>query len=345
MCLRSLKDKIEAKRVLVCSTRAMEKNIDIVIERRFKKHGMSWTTKGANNLLKLRILCYTKNYGGILDKRVKLWGGLFPLGHTAFFGIGGYTAGLLMVRLHITSFWLLAPAGIVVAGITGGLFAIIALRSKGLLFSIITMAECQLLVTAATRWTDVTGGDNGLIGIPKPDLNIFGLNNLNQTSFYILVLIVTLICYFLMYRIIKSPFGLALQGNRDDEGRLAHLGYNTWLFKFIAFIIAGGFAGIAGVLFASVNGVMVPAHMGVVTSVLAVLMIIMGGNRIIFGPVLGAVVVAGLENVVSLYTPQRWPLILGCIFVVTVMFLRGGLTPYLIKLWGRINLGHGSNKA
>jgi branched-chain amino acid transport system permease protein len=229
-----------------------------------------------------------------------------------------------------------------VSAFTGFAFAAIALRSRGLLFSIITMALCTLLVTLATKSGDVTGGDNGLPGIALPSLNIPGLV-LNQASFYILVLVVTLLCYFLMYRIIKSPYGLALQGIRDDEGRMAHLGYNTLLFKLSAFAIAGGFAGLAGVMFASCNGVMVPAHLGVVTSVIAILMVIMGGMRNIYGPVVGAVVVVGLENVVSLWNPERWPLILGCIFVITVLFLRGGLTPYILRLWRRVTKRHGSN--
>jgi branched-chain amino acid transport system permease protein len=269
------------------------------------------------------------------------WGGMFPLGHAAFFGAGGYIAGIMIVRAGITSFWLLVPAAAIAGAITGAAFAVIALRSKGLLFSIITMALCTVLVTLATRSTDITGGDNGLVGITYPVL--FPGLELNLTTFYVLVLVLTLLVWFLNYRIIKSPFGLALQGIRDDEGRMAHLGYNTWLFKFSAFALAGGIAGFGGMLFASCNNVMVPQHLGVITSVTAVLMVIMGGNRSVFGPVVGAVVVTGLETIFTIYLSDRWPLILGCIFVITVMFLRGGLTPYILKLWGKVTKRDGSD--
>ena len=267
--------------------------------------------------------------------------GLFPLGHAAFLGLGGYSAGILVTVFGIRSFWVVAPISILAAAFVAAIFGIIALQAKGLLFSFITMALGQLLVNVAIKWRTVTGGSNGLIGIPLPDLGIPGVT-MNQTSFYFLVLIVFFVCFILIYRLIHSPFGLALQGIRDDEGRLAHLGYNTWLYKVIAFVIAGAFGGTAGVLFGPCNGIMDPSNLGVTTSVIAVLMVIIGSARIVYGPIVGAAVITIFENLSSVYTPERWPLILGCIFVGTVMFLRGGITIHLSRLWKRISQQNGS---
>lgn len=262
--------------------------------------------------------------------------GLFPLGHAAYLGLGGYSAGILVTVLGIRSFWVVAPVSILITAFVAAIFGIIALQTKGLLFAFITMALGQLLVNIAIKWRTVTGGSNGLIGIPLPDLGIPGVT-LNQTSFYFLVLIVFVVCFLLMYRLIHSPFGLALQGIRDDEGRLSHLGYNTWLYKIIAFVIAGAFAGTAGVLFGPCNGIIDPSSLGVTTSVIAVLTVIIGGMRIVYGPIIGSAVITTLENLSSIYTPERWPLILGGIFVITVMYLRGGITTHLIRLWKRIS--------
>jgi branched-chain amino acid transport system permease protein len=116
------------------------------------------------------------------------------------------------------------------------------------------------------------------------------------------------------------------------------LGYNTWLYKYIAFIIAGLFAGVAGVLFAHWNKLIAPTHLGLLTSVLGLLLVIIGGAGTLAGPLIGAGVVMLLEFYASLYTPERWPLILGATFVVSFMFLRSGILPHLSRLWEKVRL-------
>jgi branched-chain amino acid transport system permease protein len=268
--------------------------------------------------------------------------GLFPLGHAAFLGLGGYCAGILVVVLGVQSFWVVAPISILATAFVAALFGLISFQTQGLLFSFMTMALGQLLVNVAVKWRSVTGGSNGLIGIPLPDLGIPGIT-MNQTSFYFLVLIIFIVCFFLMDRLVRSPFGIALQGIRDEEGRSSHLGYNTWLYKMLIFIIAGAFAGISGVLFGPCNGIMDPQSLGVTTSVMAVLMVIIGGSGTVHGPVIGAAVITILENISSIYAPERWPLILGGIFVATVMFIRGGINDIMgraleqmkVSIWKR----------
>lgn len=274
-----------------------------------------------------------------------IWGytGLLSLGHAAFFGVAGYAAGILIINYGIESFWLVAPAAILITTLVAALFGVIALRVSGIYFLLVTLALGQLVNSVGVKWKSVTGGSDGLPGIPFPALGLSWFT-WNTTYFYYFVLLVFVICYFLLYRIIKSPFGHALQGIRDNEPRMQSLGYNTWLYKYIIFIIAGSFAGVAGVLFASFLGMMAPQHAGVTTSVLVMLMVIIGGKTVFFGPVIGAAVIILLEYFSSIIVPLRWPLILGGALVASVMFLRGGISIYLIKLWEKVRSGYGSFK-
>lgn len=265
-----------------------------------------------------------------------LWGysGLFSLGHAGFFGVAGYTSGLLMTKMNIHSLWFILPAGTLMAGLAAAVIGVIVLRVSGIYFLLITFAMGELLYSVALKWTSVTGGGNGLPGIQYPNIGIaeFGLGTL---SYYYLVAALTGVCLLGMYRLVKSPFGYALHGIKGDEYRMQCLGYNTWRHKYVIFVIAGLFAGMAGTLFASYSGLMAPEHLGVKTSTLAMLMVIIGGDRIFWGPVLGAAVVVLIEHYASLYVPARWPLILGGVFVAAVMFLRGGISIYLTNIWSR----------
>jgi branched-chain amino acid transport system permease protein len=164
---------------------------------------------------------------------------------------------------------------------------------------------------------------------------------MDETSFYYFVLVILIICAFLMYRFITSPFGRALQGIREDERLMQHLGYNTWLSKYITFIVAGLFAGVAGILFGHSNSILVSSNLSVTMSTMVMLMVIIGGSTTVFGPVIGAAVVLFLQYYASILTPERWPLVLGGAFVVSVMFLRGGVSIYLLRLWNIIKRRYG----
>lgn len=264
------------------------------------------------------------------------WGytGLISLGHAAFFGVAGYTTGILIIRFGIESFWLVAPISILMATLVAAVFGVIALRVSGTYFLLVTLALGQLVYSIAMKWTPVTGGSNGLVGIPPPALGI--PIAWTSTSYFYFVFLFFIICSFILNQIVNSPFGHALQGIRESEPRMRSLGYNTWLYKYIAFIIAGLFAGVAGVLFAYYLGMMSPSYCSVTTSTLVALMIIMGGKRVFWGPAVGATVIIFLEYFSSIFVPERWPLILGGAFVVSVMFIRQGISIYLIKLWEKV---------
>jgi len=263
--------------------------------------------------------------------------GLFSLGHAAFFGVGAYTTAILATRLGVTSFWLLLPAGALAAALAAATLGVVALRVSGVYFLFVTLALGELLVAAANGWVGLTGGSNGIFGVPYPGL-LPGAR-LSQLGMLYLALAVFAAAAAALWAIARSPFGLALQGIRDDEGRMRQLGYDTWRFKYLAFVIAGAFAGVAGVLFAPFSSTVVPGFLGATTSSLLMLMVIIGSARVFWGPVLGAAIILFLQYYVSLIVPERWPLVLGLAFVLAVLLVPGGIGARLDALWDRVRYG------
>lgn len=259
------------------------------------------------------------------------YAGLWHFGHAGLFGVGAYTTGILINHFDITSFWLSAPAGILMAALVAAIFGFIALRMATFYFFIVTFSLGQLIFGLAMQWVDMTGGIDGLPGIPYPDLG-FSFS-FSPISYYYFTLVIVAVSAVLLYLITKSPFGYSLQGIRESETRMRILGYNTWLHKYIAFIIAGLFAGVAGVLYIHFNGLITPANTDFATSGLLVFMVIIGGAGTLWGAAIGSALILSLQYFVSLFTPERWPLIVGVIFVVAVMFLRGGISRQLLRLW------------
>ena len=147
---------------------------------------------------------------------------------------------------------------------------------------------------------------------------------------------VFVISFLVLRQIVNSPFGQALEGIREDETRMRHLGYNTWLYKYIAFIIGGFFAGVAGVFFAHWMSIIQPYNLGITFSALALVFVIIGGAGTLVGPVIGVVLVSCIEYVSSMYVADRWPLILGVLFVLTITFLRGGVYKHLTNFWKKV---------
>lgn len=259
--------------------------------------------------------------------------GLFSLGHAAYFGAGAFAIGALSLHSGISSLWVGAPVAVLVAGLVAAILGIIALRVSGVYFLLITFALGQLLYSLAWKWSWLKSpGAEGIAGIGKPGLGIEWFH-WSATSFYYFVLLVFIVCFLLIYLNMRSPFGLALRGVRECEGRMRCLGYHAWLYKYVAFIVAGLFAGVAGVLFAYHNGLVLPVHVDVTTSTLVMLMVIIGGAGTLFGPLIGAVVIVFVEFFASVLSPERWPLILGAVFVVSVMYLRGGIAHHLSAIW------------
>ena len=254
--------------------------------------------------------------------------GLISLGHAAYLGVGGYTVGILMTHFGLHSLGLLFLSALIMSAIIAAVIGFIALRVIGMHFILITIAFGQLLFAIAVKWRSLTGSTDGLIGITYPAIDFIRFR-WTSFGFHYLILLIFIICYGLMYLITNSSFGYALVGIRENEPRMQGLGYHTWFYKYMAFIIGGAFAGVAGALFAPFYGIMVPSHFGLLTSSMAVLMVVLGSPGTLYGPFIGSFLIVLLEFFASIYSPERWPLILGGTFIVCITLFRGGVGIYL----------------
>jgi branched-chain amino acid transport system permease protein len=248
--------------------------------------------------------------------------GLPSMGHAAYFGAAGYATAFLFLA-GIKSFWLAALAGLVTGGLTACLFGLLAVRAYGPYFMIITVALSQVLWGIAFKWRSITGGDDGIPGIKRPSLGM-GFTVTSDLSFYYFAFIIFIIVFIALLVLARSPFGHALRGIRESESRMKALGYNVWLYKYVAFVIAGAFAGVSGVMWVYYTGYVNPSDTAMGTSVRGLIMLIIGGSGTAFGPVIGASVMVLLQNVVSSIT-QRWSLVLGIIYVLAVMLFSDGI--------------------
>jgi branched-chain amino acid transport system permease protein len=248
--------------------------------------------------------------------------GMASLGHAAYFGVAAYATGLLALKLG-WSVWLALPAGLLVAALTATLFGFLALRTRGSYFLMITLALSQVVWGIAFGWRSLTGGDDGLPEVPRPNLGLpWSLTD--ETPFYYFVLFCIGVGTFLLIRIVSSPFGFALRGIRESETRMLSLGYNVWRYKLAVFVLAATFAGLAGCLYVYYNRFVSPDYLQVVRSAEVLLMVILGGAGTLIGPAIGAALVVLLDNVVSTYT-ERWLLVLGVIYVIVALFAPRGI--------------------
>jgi branched-chain amino acid transport system permease protein len=173
------------------------------------------------------------------------------------------------------------------------------------------------------RWIPVTGGDNGISGIPNLLVHA-GIPLPGAAAFYYVTLFVLLASAALMALLVRSPFGLSLRGIRENEGRMKSLGFNTWLHCYLSFVIAGAFASVAGVMWAYYNGFVSPTYLDLTASSELFLMVTLGGPATLVGPVFGAGIIVLLKNVMSAYT-ARWLLILGIVYIVAILVAPKGL--------------------
>src|SRR5665213_425853 len=250
--------------------------------------------------------------------------GLASLGQAAYFGVGAYLTAILAARFHFGlgwDFWLVVLLGMLLGAALAALFGLFAIRATGVYFLMITLALGQCVWGLAYRWNSLTGGDNGINMSGRPS---FGLDLTNETTFFYLVFAFFVVSMGLLYVLVRSPFGRSLTGIRERELRMQILGYNTWLHKYIAFIIAGGFGGVAGVLWAHTNGHVSPETVVLTTSVDSLLMVVLGGAGTLVGATLGAAIVFGLREYLSTLGPW-WQYVLGSVYVLTVLYQPMGL--------------------
>jgi branched-chain amino acid transport system permease protein len=257
--------------------------------------------------------------------------GIASLGHAAFLGLGAYLTAILAVRYNFGlgwSFWLVVSGGIALGALTAAVFALFALRSRGVYFLMITLALSQCVWGLAYRWDSLTGGDNGLNLPGRPAFGPIHLGS--DTAFFYLVFAFFALSLLLLYVFVGSPLGKSLVGIREHETRMRILGYNVWLHKYIAFIVSGAFAGLAGVLWAHVSSEVSPEDVTLTTSVDALLMVVLGGPGTLLGGVLGAVIVLLLREYMSTIVPW-WPYVLGGMYVAIISYLPDGLLGTLMR--------------
>lgn len=278
----------------------------------------------ASRILILAILAMSLD---LLDGYV----GLTSLGHAAYLGVAAYLTGFVAIG-YSDNLLLLLAVGILSSALMGALFGLIVLRATGVYFLMLTLALAQVLWGIAWQWRSVTGGDDGLPGIPRPSLG--NLVFVSSSSFYILAVVMFLISAAILLRLVHSPFGLTLQGIRESSDRMAALGYNVWLHKYIAFVISSIFAGLSGVMLALQNGIVTPTQLSLHTSAIGLLMALIGGAGTMIGAIIGSVVVVVLEFGVSRYT-ERWITILGAIYILIVLFAPEGIYGPLKRLGQR----------
>jgi branched-chain amino acid transport system permease protein len=250
--------------------------------------------------------------------------GLASLGQAAYLGVGAYLTAILATRYGFGlgfDFWLVVVLGILVGAALAAVFGLLAIRATGVYFLMITLALGQCVWGLAYRWNSLTGGDNGINLRERPR---FGIDLAHDVTFFYLVFAFFAVSLLAMYVLVRSPFGQSLAGIRERELRMRILGYNTWLHKYIAFIIAGGFGGLAGVLWAHTAGIVSPENVVLTTSVDALLMAVLGGAGTLIGGVIGAFIVFGMREYLSTIVPW-WQYVLGTVYVLTILYLPGGL--------------------
>ena len=249
--------------------------------------------------------------------------GLASLGHAAYFGAAAYAVGILATERQ-AGFVVCFVAGVILATALAAMFGLIAIRATGTYFLMITLALGMVVWGLAFRWVSLTKGDNGIAGVPRPDLPLLPWSLAAPLPFFYFVLVAAALAWAALGTLARSPFGLTLQGIRESESRMRALGYDVWLHKYLAFVISGGFAGFAGVLWAWYNGFVSPVDVQLVTSVETLLMVALGGPGTLAGPALGAAVIVFLKNFVSVYT-KRWLLILGAVYIGVILFAPRGV--------------------
>ncbi|BEQ15904.1 branched-chain amino acid ABC transporter permease [Desulfoferula mesophila] len=251
--------------------------------------------------------------------------GLLSFGHAAFFGLGAYGTGLSLI--HLTSSVPLALGlGILLAVLVAVPMGFLSTQRHGIYFAMVTLAFAQLIYFIAFQWRSLTGGDDGLQGVPRPSLGPVDLSS--DLVYYYFVLLMFILALVVGVRVIRSPFGRVLQALRENGDRAMSVGYDPRKYKLISFVISAGFAALAGGLYAMLQNFVPLFSLGLDLSGEIVLMTLVGGMGTIYGPVVGAMAIVYVKDFLSSQT-DVWPLIMGLLYVVSVMTFRRGVVKEL----------------
>ena len=256
------------------------------------------------------------------------FGGMVSFGHAAYLGIGGYVVGIL-AKEGVDSGFLQWPLALAASALFALAVGALSLRTRGVYFIMITLAFTQMLYYVAIG-LDRYGGDDGMTIYRRSQFG--GLLDLsNRTAFFYLCLVLLLLTSCLIWRIVNSRFGMVIRGARSNERRMRAIGYPTYRYKLVCFVIAGTVCGLAGVLLANHTDFINPAMMHWTRSGDLIVMAVLGGMGTVLGPVLGALALLVLEEVLSGIT-EYWQIIIGPIFLLVVLFARGGIDGLLGRI-------------
>jgi branched-chain amino acid transport system permease protein len=256
------------------------------------------------------------------------YGGMMSFGHAAYLGIGGYAVGILAFE-GVTSGFVQWPIALVVSAVFALVIGALSLRTRGVYFIMITLAFAQMayyIVAGLARY----GGDDGLT-IQKRSQFFAPINLSNKVQFYYICLLLLFASMYLIWRIVNSRFGMAVQGARSNDTRMRAIGLPTYRYKLTCFVIAGTLCGLAGALLANHTDFVSPAMMYWTRSGDLIIMVVLGGMGSMFGPLFGAVALLVLEEVLSGIT-EYWQIILGPLLLLIVLFARGGIDGLLGKV-------------
>jgi branched-chain amino acid transport system permease protein len=256
------------------------------------------------------------------------YGGMVSFGHAAFFGVGAYTVALLMKKAG-WPLYLALMAAPVVAAVAAAIIGWFCVRLLGLYFAILTLAFGQLLFMIVFQWRDLTGGDDGLHGIPRPEV-------LGPISYYLLCLVIFLICFQLMRMIVNSSFGLSIRTIRENLERAKFIGINVRRYQWLNFVIAGAFAGLAGGLLTELNRFAQTDFLHWSKSADPILASLVGGMYSLSGPAIGAAVLIFLKIILQQLHKSMveiWAIVLGLVLLAVVLFAPDGLVGLYRKVF------------
>jgi len=251
--------------------------------------------------------------------------GMLSFGQAAYFGIGAYACGLLLKAGY--PLILAIPGGALFSMLIAAVVGYFCVKRTGLYFICLTFAFNQMFYFIAYVWTDVTGGEDGLANIPRPEIIT------TPAAYYVFVAIMFGVCLLAMLKIVSSPLGLVFRLIRENPERAGAIGYNVSLYKWYSFMIASGFTALAGTIYAMLYDIVPIDQIHWLKSGDFIFMLLFGGAGNFFGPLIGAIGYIWLSDSFALVW-ARWPLLMGCMFLIIVLYLRGGVTDLIEKAYG-----------
>jgi branched-chain amino acid transport system permease protein len=258
--------------------------------------------------------------------------GMPSLGHAAFFGLGAHFVVLLGVHYGVDP-WIGLGLGVIAAAAYATIVGYLSVRSSGVTFLMLTMAFSQLLYSVSLRWRDMTGGTDGVSGLPRPTL--FGLSLEDAVPMYLLIVAAFVLSYLFLRRLIAAPLGRSFIGIRENEDRMRTIGYPVARYKLLSFVIGGALGGFAGGLYGIFNGFVSAEVFHWTLSGDILIMVIVGGSGTLIGPAIGAAVLLLAKYLVSSYI-ESWMLVVGVVFIACVLSFRDGIYGSLAKLALRV---------